>query len=287
MPLQPQDIKSFIQDVVPRVFSSKFNQQNYERDKKAWVTGKFELYKKKVRNNKYKSTVLTPLDIARIITDIDLQCSISRGVQHFTLADALKLLGWTRGLVAFYKHVGIVWLAAPPTVSYGPSTSSGHYAPETNRIYIDIRKNRSVPERLKTLEFEVVNASHRSERNRLDKSSFPAEKKAWESVRLEYRTSKTELQKLLREHKVSSPEKLIEAMGIQKSSLPPTPVYNDATIKTQRVKVPDVSRLSDQDQRTAVFWYLVRNWTDEQIIKEYAYRPHTPSKAESTLDQEI
>lgn len=287
MPLQPQDIKSFIQDAVPRVSSSTFNQKNYERDKKAWVANKFELYKKKPRNSKYKSTVLTKSDIDRIITDIDLQCSISKSVQRVPLAEALKLLGWTRGLDAFYTHVHIQKLVDPPTVWYGPSTSSGHYVPGTNRIYIDIRKNRSVPERLKTLEFEVVNASHRDARKRLETSNVPAVKKAWESIKLEYQVSKLELKKLLHAHNVSSPEKLVEAMGINKSSLPPTPIYNEAKIKTQRVKMPGVGQLSDKDKRTAIFWYLVRAWKDEEIIKEYAYRPHTPGGTESTLDQEI
>ena len=51
--------------------------------------------------------------------------------------------------------------------------------------------------------------------------------------------------------------------------------------------ISELAVLKDQDKRNALFFYQVRHWKDEQIIKEYAYRPHTPNSKESTLDQEI
>ena len=64
--------------------------------------------------------------------------------------------------------------------------------------------------------------------------------------------------------------------------------YNKVSYKKDtRVEMPSRTVLKDQEQRTVLFWFRIRNWTDQQIINESAYRPHTPGGKESTLDQEI
>lgn len=290
MVLHTNDIKLFVQYVVPKI-SSIGTYNIYKRDKNKWLKERFESFKRHYKT--YKNAQINDLDLKKVIVDVDLQYSISQGMQNVPLVEAVRILSEGKiDINVFYRNVGITRLRNEPTIWYGPSTSSGHYDANRNRIYIDIRKDRALKQRMKTLEFEIVNASHRDARKLLATGIGKAEAKAWKSIKLEYQVSKLERDKILRINKVNSIEELVEKMGITQyipqmyKNTPP--IYNASKIKTERIKMPELNVLRDKDKRTALFWFLVRKWKDDQIIQDYAYRPHTPGVSkESTLEQEI
>jgi hypothetical protein len=290
MAMLPNDIKKFVQYAVPKI-SSVGTLGVYKKDKKKWLNLRFASFKK--QNIKFKNYQLTDQEIGKIIKDVDLQYSISQSMQNISLEEAVRILSQGNdNIQSFYRRVGISGrLRKEPTVWYGPSTSSGHYEASKNRIYIDARKNKTNEQRMKTLEFEILNAANEEQLNKIKLGKGTALDKAWMHIKLEFQVSKAERDKLIRVNSVKSIDELVDKMGVTQyipsvyKNTPP--VYNKSTIKTVRVKMPELSVLRETDKRNVLFWYLVRNWSDDQIIEEYAYRPHTAGNSESTLEQEI
>lgn len=281
-PLTPKEIQEFVQWVYPRV-DSEFNIKKFKKDS-SFRDKKFKLY------TKDENAILSVADSKRISEKLETHFKVSNGMRKVSLDEAIKILGKPGDTkTKFYKRVGINPLQSDPKVTYGPSTSEGHYSQGKHTITINTLKCDTLPKRMGTLEFEILNAQNKEKLGRLEKTNGTAETKAMQAIVWEFQVSQQELLKSRKVHKVESIEQLAKKIvpaNIFKKYTKQLPVYNEHTVETERVKMPTTDELSDTDQRNVLQAYLTKNWLRFQKIDEFRFSPHD-KKGNITWDQEV
>lgn len=277
------ELKHFLEWTFPKLIISPGTIIFYQKNELNWLKTKVAAWQK--LRPEFTDTIVKTDDYVVMQRKMDAFLTIYQLKKPVSLEQAAKDWG-PMSLKALYQKAGIPGLSDPPMVYLGPSTSKGHYDPKKNRIWINPKKNKTNSEKMKTLYFEMGNAFQRKELEAINSSKGSPEEKAMMVIKREFKTSKRELSRIMGKHKAKAVEDLVVKIDIPKNIMNQFGKKRTFS-KTKRVPMPKIGALKVPDKRTALYWFQINHWSENNQIMEYALSPHTVGGKESTLELEI
>jgi hypothetical protein len=156
-----------------------------------------------------------------------------------------------------------------PTVALGAAQSVGYYDPNFNVIVLDPNKNKTPDALLDTLSFETGNAVRRDAF--LDKENS--------TTNVEFGTMNDYVKILLTASKSTDINQLVEYLKIPKEYLEPDVAEEILKMEQPALSMPDENVMSEQKLRSALAWWKMKDWTEEERLKYFSKSAHAKGMA--------
>ena len=151
--------------------------------------------------------------------------------------------------------------SGPPNVVLGPAESTGYYSPDYHVIVLDPDKNPNDDAKLDTLAFETGNALQR--KGFLAKKGIKGSKES-----IEFETMKGYIDMMMKATGTKNIDELVKKLGIKTKYLVKAKPVDSIKQKEFVPAMPSTGDLSDQKMRSALAWWKMKDWTENQR-KEY------------------
>ncbi|MGC3968492.1 MAG: hypothetical protein QM775_14275 [Pirellulales bacterium] len=154
-------------------------------------------------------------------------------------------------------------------VALGDTPSVGYYDPNFDVIVLDPKKNKTADDLLDTLSFETGNAKRRDDFLKKDKST----------TSVEFGTMNDYVQMLLKGSKSTDVNELVKYLNISVEHLKPANAQLILKMKQPELPMPDKEEMPEQKLRTALAWWKMKDWTDEQRQQYFSRSAHAEGMA--------
>ncbi len=151
-----------------------------------------------------------------------------------------------------------------PDVAFGPTPSTGYYSAKYQVVVLDRVKNPSPDALLDTLAFETGNA--------LRREAFLSDKKATTSI--EFGTMEDYIKLLMEATHSGGINTLVVKLGIPEKYLTLANAKTILSMKEPALDMPKESEFPGQKLRSALAWWKMQDWTDEQRKQYFSTSAH-------------